>query len=374
LSLRAALFHNRRMRSVFLRTAALILLPLLVVASALPACALDAAGRVNADVQRLQQAIQESKPTDPMPVAALKEADKAVGRARAALAAGRLYVGLEELGRARLFYGGAQVAQQPGAGFEAAWKRAQGDFTSGRAPAGPRASNAALEALAEVGQGKSLPLFQTSRAYAEVTNAGAGLYYLGQAKASADFAAFCRGVGAPRRGGPLALRSLAPELAALQAKVDAAFQPPRSIEQHPAFIALNATLKLAGELEAQRLYAGALYQYLDAVQQLATLDAGSTDAADPRAALAALAAQVKAARRDDSIAELFLERAQTFLDAGAPATGSAAPGADEVRKVVVIARDVLPAYFAWLRAAAPKPAPGAARAGVTITLVRWPYT
>lgn len=362
------------MRSVFVRTAALILLPLLSMASALPAGALDAAGRVNADIQRLQKAIQESKPTDAMPVAALKEAGKALDRARAAMAAGRLYVGLEELGRARLFWGGAQVAQQPGAGFEAAWKRAQGDFTSGRAQAGPRASNAALEALAEVGQGKSLPLFQTSRAYAEVTNAGAGLYYLGQAKASADFAAFCRGVGASREGGPLPLRSLAPELAALQAKVDAAFQPPRSIDLHPAFITLNATLKLAGELEAQRLYAGALYQYLDAVQQLATLDAGSSDAADPRPALAALsgvAAQVKAARRDDSLAQLFLERAETFLDAG---SAGAAPGADEVRKAAVIARDVLPAYFAWLRGAAPRPAPGTQRAGVTITLVRWPYT
>src|SRR5439155_449685 len=63
------------------------------------------------------------------------------------------------------------------------------------------------------------------------------------------------------------------DLEAFQARVIAAFQPPRSIDQHSDFIAINAQLKLARELDSGGLPAGALYTWLDAVQQFGALEA-----------------------------------------------------------------------------------------------------
>src|SRR5438309_900221 len=82
----------------------------------------------------------------------------------------------------------------------------------------------------------------------------AEIFYLGEAQGEAEFARFCAGLNLPRKGRAIALRSLLPELLALQEKTNAAFQPPRSIDQHPRFIALNSTLKLARELDAAKLY------------------------------------------------------------------------------------------------------------------------
>jgi hypothetical protein len=74
-----------------------------------------------------------------------------------------------------------------------------------------------------------------------------------------------------------------PELVALQQKTNAAFQPPRSVEFHSRFIALNSTLKLAQELDARKFYAGSLYQYLEAVRHYAMLDAPQVDPARQKA-------------------------------------------------------------------------------------------
>ena len=73
--------------------------------------------------------------------------------------------------------------------------------------------------------------------------------------------------------------SILPELLALQQKANAAFQPPRSIDLHPRFIALNSTIKLARELDASKSYAGALYQYLEAARHYGMLFMPSVDAA-----------------------------------------------------------------------------------------------
>jgi hypothetical protein len=167
------------------------------------------------------------------------------------------------------------------------------------------------------------------------------------------------------------LRSFLPELQKLQEKANAAFKPPRSIDLHPRFIALNSTLKLAEELDAQKLYAGALYQYLEATRHFAMLDAGPLDAAQQSALKIDLAAARKkyaASKQDDSLAELFLERAESQT---AHADGSA-PSSDEWRSARVILDQVLPAYSAGRKPASPLQR--ASGKTVDITLVRWPYT
>jgi len=160
------------------------------------------------------------------------------------------------------------------------------------------------------------------------------------------------------------------ELQALQEKTNAAFQPPRSIEMHPRFIALNSALKFARELDASRAYAGALYQYLEAVRHFGMLDATAPEAAKQaalRGAVEKLSGSL-GSQRDDSIAKLFLERAGSQIN---KPEGSQ-PSADEWRSAQVILEQVLPAYYGTLKPAAPSQ--GRAERTATLTLVRWPYT
>jgi hypothetical protein len=84
--------------------------------------------------------------------------------------------------------------------------------------------------------------------------------------------------------------------------------------------------------------------------------------------LAAARKKFAASKQDDSLAQLFLERAasQTVHPDGS------APSADEWRSARIILDQVLPAYFA-----AKKPASPLLQAScktVDLTLVRWPYT
>jgi len=117
-----------------------------------------------------------------------------------------------------------------------------------------------------------------SRGFALSTSPADGMFYLGQAEGLGEFVKFSASLNLPRTGKAIPARSLLPELQRLQDKVNAAFVPPKSIDQHPRFIALNATLKTALELDAGKFYRGALYQYLDAVRSFGVLDTAELDA------------------------------------------------------------------------------------------------
>src|SRR5262249_19163571 len=146
---------------------------------------------------------------------------------------------------------------------------------------------------------------------------------------------------------------------------------PKSIDLHPRFIALNSTIKLAEELDAARFYAGALYVYLEATRHYGMLSQRPLDA-DEKARLARQLPlewkKLASSEKDESIAQLFVERAESYT---AHADGSA-PSEDEWRSAQIIVDQILPAYEAAL-----KPATLVAQTGgktVDITLVRWPYT
>ena len=198
-----------------------------------------------------------------------------------------------------------------------------------------------------------------------------GLLYMGESQGQAAFAGFVYQLELANKGARPPLRSLLPELLAIQEKTNAAFQPPRSIDMHPRFIALNSAIKTARELDSSRAYAGALYQYLEAVRHYGMLNPAVPDAsrqASLRTTVTGELKQVSAGKRDDSIAQIFLERASGWLNK----PDGANPSDDEWRAVRIIVEEVLPAYQAALRPAAPLPL----RAGktATLTLVRWPYT
>ena len=204
--------------------------------------------------------------------------------------------------------------------------------------------------------------YEASLDYGRSTMPDSGLFYLGTAQAQRNFAAFCRSLpsGAPLP--PPAVRSLAPELDALEGRLLAAYRPPASIDRHVDFIVTSASLKEARELDAAGRRYGALLRYLQAAQRFAALTPPPADLGDLKPRLAQIDARLAASPSDQSLGRLFVEAAQADL-ATEGSNGAAASA---------IVQEVLPLYTAALepaRSAASKP-----DAAVTVTLVRWPYT
>ncbi|MFN7942052.1 MAG: hypothetical protein U0X73_10660 [Thermoanaerobaculia bacterium] len=343
------------------------------------------ADRLRAEVESLRaRAAEQAKSNPAWADMGGSGVDDSVFRAATALAAGRTLSTLDLILRAEDQLGGIEASkgksQQGGEGLaelESAWKKERAARDRRRAnptsaATGASAMPAAVRALAETARGKAGPLFDASRAYGEVTSAAAGFYYLGESRGVEAFADFAEKLGAVAEGSALTIRSPRPELDALQAQVLAAFQPPRSIDRHPDFIRLNSTLKLAGELANAGLSTGALYQVLNSLAIFAAIDAPEPDAgrqAAIRAALDTWKSRFAASGRDDSIARLFLERAETALS---PGPDGKAPGGDLWKSVAALVEHVLPAYLAFLEKA-PADQPKVAES-LSVTLVRWPYT
>jgi hypothetical protein len=352
----------------------------LLVAS-VAAWAQDAIAQSKAEVERLQQSLKEKPIAIPDIPDLNSEIEGNLTGAASALAAGQLYLGLEALGRAEDHMHGARTLEAKAdaikdslPAFESEWGKASVQLTaldkSARGKDWSR-TTAAIRAISEAAQGRAIPLLEGSRGFATATKPKDGLFYMGQAQGEADFAVFVAKMNSPRKAAPIPLRSMLSELETLQEKTNAAFQPPRSIDMHPRFIALNSTIKFARELDSFKSYAGALYQYLEAVRHYGMLDPAAPDAAKQTSLRNAVSEEMKkvsVSRRDDSIAQIFLERASGWLNK--PDGAAASP--DEWRAVRVIVKQVLPAYYAALKPAAPRQQ----RVGhtATLTLVRWPYT
>ena len=351
----------------------------LVLPSRVPAQ--DATSKVKAEIARLQQSLKDKPITDPNFAQVGDMANTAFQSSLRATDAGHLYLSLESLAQAEDFVGGARaivdkagLAKAGLAAFDSDWGGVSLRLTALDKEAHDRkwdGAPAAIRALSEAAQGKSVPLLDGARGFATANGPGDGLFYMGQAEGEAEFARFCATLNLKSGKSPFPLRSFLPELQALQTRTNAAFQPPKSVELHPRFIALNSTIKLAEELDSTRFYAGALYQYLDAVRHYGMLNQPPLDSAQQsqlKDALAVAQKKLAASPNDDSIAQIFLERAESQT---AHADGSAS-SADEWRSAQVILDQVLPAYEAARKP--PSQLLQASGKTVEITLVRWPYT
>jgi len=359
-----------------------VLTSIVVLAVSLRAGVQDSAtAQIKSEIERLQHSIQ-AQPITGKDFADLAEtAQGQLKIASAALDLGQVYLALEKLGQAqdllqaaRTAADNAEVVKGGLPAFQSQWNKASLRLAALDKDAHARQwthTPLAVQALAEAAQGKAIPLLEGGQGFATATAPKDGLLYVGEAEGEADFAAFCATLKFSDDKPAFPLRSLLPELQSLQAKANAAFQPPKSIDLHTRFIALNSQIKLAQELDATKFYAGALYAYLEAVRHYGMLDATVLNSAEQAALQQDIAAEHKklaASSADDSLAQLFVERAESYAR---HADGSA-PSADEWRGARVIMNDVLPAYFA-----AKKPAAAVTTASgktIEITLVRWPYT
>jgi hypothetical protein len=356
-------------------------LAILIISLCSQATAQDASSEIKAEIERLQQSLKDKPISNPdLPEIGTMLSD-GLKTASAALATGHVYMALEQLSRTEdLLYGVRTISEKAEAvksgmpAYEAEWEKASLELASIDKKARARNwshTSVGAQALAELAQGRALPLLEGSRGFAMANGPKDGLLYMGESQGQTTFAGFVYQLSLPRKNARPPLRSLLPELMALQEKTNAAFQPPKSIDMHPRFIALNSTIKTAGELDASKSYAGAMYQYLDAVRHYSMLDPAVPDAAKQSELRSKLAQELKkteASKQDDSILQILLERGAGWLNK----PDGAAPADDEWRAVRAIVEQVTPAYYAALKpAAAPQLHAGKT---ATLTLVRWPYT
>jgi hypothetical protein len=347
----------------------------------------DATVKIEAEVDLLRKSLAAKPDSDPQwkePKAAI---ERTLEQAADDNGGGRLYVSLERLSGALVSFRGFErsngktddeLLNEGLPGIETEVKKARVELArSVKETREDGSANVpvAVRALTEKAQGEAADLIEGGRGFAlltgvaadRVNNFSSALYYVGNSEGQSEAIAFYKSLNLLRTGVPFPLRSVSSELESLQDRATAAFRPPRSIEQHADFIRLNATLKQAGELDAAHLYAGALYQYLDAVQQLEKLGSVTPNAQKQpklKADVQKMRARVSASKQDSSLAQLFLERAESRL--------AKSPGEDDWKTIDTIVEKVMPAYFAMLKPAAVRDHPAVAR--VTVTLVRWPYT
>jgi len=301
-----------------------------------------------------------------------KSTAPALAEAQAALDAGRRELALQRLVSARVSLASTEwMDSLPPADFEPAGFEAEVE-RSGKALAAdlglPRPDAlsgirpAVARAFAEVFRLQIREFYGTSLDYGRTTTTLYGLYYVGAARAQRDAIALLRGLPAGSTKPAPTLRSLAPELDALEEAMLAAYRPPAAIDRHPDFIGASASLKEARELDAAGLRYGAMYKYLQAAQRLPV----ARETAGVPEKLAAFEKRIAESPTDASIAALYLQIARADL---------ATPGGGGGATAAAIAVDVLPRYFAALEPAPARPrsAPPAAPE-VTVTLVRWPYT
>ena len=370
------------MRATFELRLLCLIANLLLILSPWAAAQTSASSQIKAEIERLQRSIQDQPVTDKDFAPVAQGAGEQLKAASVAVNSGHLYLALEKLGLAQDLLQGAragadnaEVVKGGLSAFQSRWNKVSLRLTAEDKDAHSRRWNhtpLAVQALAEAAQGRAIPLLEGGQGFATATGPKDGLLYVGEAEGEADFAAFCAALTFQDNKAAFALRSLLPEVQALQVKANAAFQPPKSIDLHTRFIALNSQLKLAQELDSSKFYAGALYAYLEAVRHYGMLNAPGFEPAQQATLKHDVAVErrrLAASTADDSLAELFVERAESY----STHPDGSAPSADEWRGARVILDQVLPAYFA----AKKKPAHAVDTPSgktIEITLVRWPYT
>jgi len=244
--------------------------------------------------------------------------------------------------------------------FEKKWT-AVGEPTPVAVSAGARRL-ALVEALAATAEARGSTTYHASRFYGEDAGLPGGLYYLGESRAVMQFAAFARSLDWAAAGAAPPLRSIAPEIGALDVEMTTAYET-MSRDNHSTYIGASAALKQARTLNDRSQYGGALFQYLLSRYLFAALRGP--------AAQEATEDRIAASRKtldpgvDNSIAELFLQLAGEGVAGSIPAQRRGAAAAIE---------DVVPAYLRAIAPVTTTNAPSSPPAQVTITLVRWPFT
>jgi hypothetical protein len=257
-------------------------------------------------------------------------------RAKGSLVKGRLLFALDELQEPWTFeaaqaWAGAHLTIKSDEQFAAEWKRVGEPKMSG---AGTARLPAAVEAIAASNAVRAPATWRASLPYSQDAGMAAGLYYLGEAQAYAAFAAFCRALPFDPAGTAPPFKPMAGEITSLEAEV-ARLYDKAPADMKSRFIRVSVGLKIARSLDERQDRGAAHYQFLAAKYRAAVATTPNPTVGDVKGRLDSARAHLPYGQ-DNSIADLFLQRAEVLLESGdAAATKSAA----------IIADIVLPAYL-----------------------------
>jgi hypothetical protein len=278
-------------------------------------------------------------------------AESAMRAGRRLLALHRLRSPFVEAGAFAYAHAKAGVAKAGPAAFEREWRRLGGEIRAReRRLAGANgALPAAARAMIQAARGQSAPYYQSGRLYGLNASLDSGLFYSGLGPSYLDYALVCGRMPPVSGGTAFRFVSVAPRIAALEAETVRAYDRADAAGR-TKFIDVNATLKLASELDRRGWYEGALYSYLEAALAFALLTEpaptpGRVEAlgADVRAAAARLAA----GGADHSIGVVFLQSAESAL------AGECAGQAEGEKRAAALVDRVLPRYFEYVTRSTP---------------------
>ena len=215
-----------------------------------------------------------------------------------------------------------------------------------RTPAG---QSLFTRAIAELSLGQVKENYAAALEYGRHPVGGlpSGGFYLARAQGLMAFALAVSDIKEPERRKAPAIGSHEARIAALEKAIMAEYAKPGSTTFHALFITANSQVKLARELDRDKLYVGALVVLLRAQfahGMILTPQPPGTDAIpELKARLAEIEKRLAADKRDHSIGELYAQKTQLALEAGA-ADGEA--GATQRRRAAAFLNSLFPLYFA----------------------------
>jgi len=242
------------------------------------------------------------------------------------------------------FVGAKHGAVKDQAALQKLWESERADMSI----ASPRRGGTILgRALAQAARNRAVKLHRASLPYGKADGVDSGLYYLGEARASLDYAKFVESlpVDAASDEAPPPPASISNAIASLENELIASFEKDRT---SGSAIVPSSMLKEARELADQKLYDAAALSLMEARLALSRATAPQATA---DAALPAIPASASGASLTSLFAAVARQRGPEFQR--------------------LIVADVLPFYpklFEPVTLAVGRPAT------VKVTLVRWPYT
>ena len=317
-----------------------------------------ASEQISAEVSRLKQLL----PSLNLPEDEAKQYSDGLARVETVLRSGRVllsfyYLQAPHINLMTYVYqkSKADVAKQGREAFEAEWQKLGQQLAAKEKLITPESlenMTAAARAITEAALGQVHPYYQSGRLYGLNTTFDNGLYYLGRAPAFQELALYSQQLHLTPPHAALKLRSLEPELSALEAETLAAYQQSADKDLRP-FITTNVTLKVAGELNQGKLYFGALLKYLDASLALKLLKATPPNE-EQQAALKkqheAFGKQLSLGKTDHSLGLIYWEMAQRALQPAPEDT----IGPEDLKRAAVVINEVLPRYFKVTAKVTPK--------------------
>jgi hypothetical protein len=327
---------------------------MLLVALAGMAASEDFSGRVTAEIAKGRAVLSATTPNESLK-GNFTDTQTLFGDAETQLKANQPFVCLETIAYA---WASTQAQALAGGGWGSAekgidaltkeWEKAGQAIAADRKkfPARPLAGQvAAIRALAELSLGQVQENYDASLDYGRAQGLAFGAYYIGRAQGHLRAALFFAELKGPQTRPILPLGSVAAQIAAAEKEILAAYAKPGSTTFHTNFILANSSIKLSRELETQGYHYGALMILMRAVYSFAQNNAKTPPASDiptMQAAVAEWKKQLAASKRDHSIGEVYVQKTENALAAGA-AAGEA--GDAQRLRAALLLNVVLPKYW-----------------------------